>query len=148
MYVITILVASASVAYCKFSSWLLRVVCWYPYTLAWPLPERTCIAKLSTISLTLNDPILCYMLHISSVCSFKYYIDITTLVTSKTNIPIQFITMYRISSNRRPGVYFLRDSVDPAFKQGRRLNGAGVYLLHVFLAYTHPRYVAHAEVEI
>ena len=33
--------------------------------------------------------------------------------------------MYRISSNRRPGVYF---SADPA---GRRLNGAGVYLLHV-----------------
>ena len=52
---------------------------------------------------------------------------------------------YRISSNRRPGVYFLRDSADPAFK---RLNGAGVYLLHMFLAHAHPRYVAHAEVEI
>ena len=58
------------------------------------------------------------------------------------------IILYRISSNRGPGVYFLRDSADPAFKRGRRLNGAGVYLLHVFLAYAHPRYVAHAEVEI
>ena len=56
--------------------------------------------------------------------------------------------IYRISSNRRPGVYFLRDSADPAFKRGRRLNGAGVYLLHVFLAHAHPRYVAHAGVEI
>ena len=45
--------------------------------------------------------------------------------------------MYRISSNRRPGVLF------PS-----RLCGPGVYLLHVFLAYAHPRYVAHAEVEI
>ena len=49
---------------------------------------------------------------------------------------------YRISSNRRPGVYFLRDSADPVF------NEAGVYLLHAFLAYAHLRYVAHAEVEI
>ena len=57
------------------------------------------------------------------------------------------IYIYRISSNRRPGVYFLRDSADPAFKRGRRLNGAGVYLLHVFLAHAHPRYVAHAEVD-
>ena len=56
--------------------------------------------------------------------------------------------MHRISSNRRPGVYFLCDSADPAFKRGRRLNGAGVYLLHAFLAHAHPRYVAHAEVEI
>ena len=32
----------------------------------------------------------------------------------------------------------------------RRLNsnGAGVYLLHIFLAHAHPCYVAHAEVEI
>jgi len=43
-------------------------------------------------------------------------------------------TMYRISSNRRPSVYFLHDSADAAFKRGRRLNGAGVYLLRVFLA--------------
>ena len=28
-----------------------------------------------------------------------------------------------------PGVYFLRDSVDPACKRGQSLNGAGVYLL-------------------
>ena len=55
--------------------------------------------------------------------------------------------MYRISLNRRPGVYFLRDFADPACKRGRYLNRAGVYLLHVFLAHAHPRYVAHAEVE-
>ena len=56
--------------------------------------------------------------------------------------------MYRISSNRHPGVYILHDSADPAFKRGQRLNGAGIYLLHVFLAPAHPRYVAHTEVEI
>ena len=55
---------------------------------------------------------------------------------------------YHIPSNRRPGVYFFRDSADPAFKRGRRLNGVGVYLVHVFLAHAHPGYVAHAEVEI
>ena len=59
-----------------------------------------------------------------------------------------YVFTYRISSNRRPGVYFLRDSADPAFKRGRRLNGAAFILLHVFLAHAHPRYVAHAEVEI
>ena len=32
-----------------------------------------------------------------------------------------YVYTYRISLNRRPGVYFLRDSADPVFKQGRRL---------------------------
>ena len=55
---------------------------------------------------------------------------------------------YRISLNRRPGIYFLPESADPAIKRGRRLNGAGVYLLDVFLALAHPCYVAHSEVTI
>ena len=56
-----------------------------------------------------------------------------------------YVFTYRISSNRRPGVYFLRDSADPAFKRGRRL-----FYFTYFLPTpgTHPRYVAHAEVEI
>ena len=37
---------------------------------------------------------------------------------------------YRISSNRHAGIYFLHDSGDPAFKQGRCLNGAGVYFTY------------------
>ena len=35
--------------------------------------------------------------------------------------------MYRISSNTRLGVYFLPDSVDPALKRDRLLNGTGIY---------------------
>ena len=34
---------------------------------------------------------------------------------------------YRISLYKGPGVYFLPATFDPALKQGRRLNGAGVY---------------------
>ena len=34
---------------------------------------------------------------------------------------------YRISSIKRPGVYFFRGEIYPAFKRGRRLYGAGVY---------------------
>ena len=49
---------------------------------------------------------------------------------------------YRISSNRRPGVYFLRDSADPAFKQGRRLLSARISCPRP------PTLLAHAEVEI
>ena len=36
--------------------------------------------------------------------------------------------MYRISSIKRPGVYFFRGEIYPAFKRGRRLYEAGVYL--------------------
>ena len=36
-------------------------------------------------------------------------------------------SIYRISLNIGPGVYFLPASFDPALKRGRRLNGAGVY---------------------
>ena len=56
--------------------------------------------------------------------------------------------MYCISSTRRPGVYILHDSADPAFKRGQHLNRASIYLLHVFLAPAHPRYVVHTKVEI
>ena len=35
--------------------------------------------------------------------------------------------VYRISSIKRPGVYFFRGEIYPAFKRGRRLYGAGVY---------------------
>ena len=44
--------------------------------------------------------------------------------------------MHSISSNRHLGIYFLRDSVDPAF------------IYFTFLAHVHPCYVAHAEVKI
>ena len=37
---------------------------------------------------------------------------------------------YHISSNRRPGVYFLHDSGGPAFKQGRCLN-APAFISHI-----------------
>ena len=48
---------------------------------------------------------------------------------------------YRISSNRRPGVYFLRDFADPAFKRGRRL------FTHAILAHSHQPHVEHAVVQ-
>ena len=49
--------------------------------------------------------ITCYMLNIHICTSLHLHVN----------------NMYCISSNRRPGVYFLRDSADPAFKRGRRL---------------------------
>ena len=50
------------------------------------------------------------------------------LVDIPLGIDLSFETfIYRISSIKRPGVYFFRGEIYPAFKRGRRLYGAGVY---------------------
>ena len=53
-----------------------------------------------------------------------------------TSFPCITRYVYRISSNRRPGVYFFHDCVDPVSKRGRRLFEGGVYLLDVLVHVT------------
>ena len=59
----------------------------------------------------------------------KSYICVVSFLNTREACKTIYVGSYRISSNRHPGVYFLRDSADPAFKRGRHLNRAGVYLL-------------------
>ena len=40
--------------------------------------------------------------------------------------------MYRISSNKRPGAYFLQGLQDPAFKRDRRLFETGRLFLNAY----------------
>ena len=66
-------------------------------------------------------------IHIHSSCTVHMLTYTLLVITEQVQGHLHVHCVYRISSIKRPGVYFFRDEIYPAFKWGRRLYGAGVY---------------------